>query len=339
MSGLTLSSTAERIYWLGRYLERSETTARLVIVHANLLIDMPKRLPLGWRPLVEITGSASEFAERYDEMNEKTVCRFLINDARSAGSLLNSLSWARENARTVRGFMPLRAFEYFNEIYLLAREKLTEPLSRSRRLQGLTEIVEHIQRIDGFMSANMLHDAHWNFLRIGQFIERADMTTRTIDVATGTFWEGAIDLEPFADVQWRSVLRSLYALQSYNTSVGEPISQGPVIDFLLNDSRLPRSVDYGLTSIRNNLRSLPRHERPLRAINRIRRSVAQTEVRKLSAADLNRFLDECQIQISELHDEIRKTYFDFKPRRRPSKQRQKKPQKQPKSQAAATRRS
>ncbi len=323
MNGLTLSSTAERIYWLGRYLERSETMARLVIVHANLLIDMPKRLPLGWRPLVEITGNAGEFAKLYDEMDEKNVCRFLINDARSSGSLLNSLSWVRENARTVRGFMPLRAFEYFNEIYLLSREKLTEPLSRSRRLQGLTEIVEHVQRIDGFMSANMLHDAHWNFLRIGQFIERADMTTRIIDVGTGTFWEGATDLEPFADVQWRSVLRSLFALQSYNTTVGEPISQGPVIDFLLNDSRLPRSVDYGLMSVRNNLRSLPRNERPLRAVNRIRRSIAHSKVRTLSAAELNLFLDECQIQISQLHNEIHTTYFDFKPRRRSSKQRQK----------------
>ena len=270
-------------------------------------------------------------------MNEKNVCRFLISDARSAGSLLNSLSWVRENARTVRGFMPLRAFEYFNEIYLLSREKLTEPLSRSRRLQGLTEIVEHVQRIDGFMSANMLHDAHWNFLRIGQFIERADMTTRIIDVGTGTFWEGAIDLEPFADVQWRSVLRSLFALQSYNTTVGEPISQGPVIDFLLNDSRLPRSVDYGLMSVRNNLRSLPRNERPLRAVNRIRRSIAHAEVRTLSATELNRFLDECQIQISQLHNEIHKTYFEFNPKRQSLKQKQK--QKQTRAQTSATRNS
>ncbi len=335
MSAHTLSSTAERIYWLGRYLERSETTARLITVHANLLIDMPKRMPLGWRPLIEITGCAADFAGLYDEMTERNVCRFLINDARNSGSLLNSLSWARENARALRGFIPLRAFEYVNELYLLGREKLTEPLSRSRRLQGLTEIVEHIQRIDGFMSANMLHDAHWNFLRVGQFLERADMTTRIIDVGTGTFWDSAIDLEPFADVQWRSVLRSLYALQSYNTTISEPISQGPVINFLLNDPRLPRSVAYGLTSLRNNLRSLPRHERPLRAANRIRRNLGQTEVRLLTPAALNQFLDECQIQLSQLHDEIRKTYFDFKPRRRSTRTVQRQGQRPEKGAASA----
>ncbi len=316
MNAHTLSSTAERVYWLGRYLERAETMARLVTVHANLLIDMPRRMPLGWRPLVEITGSGELFNSLYEQINEKNVCRFMINDNRNPGAVLSSLAWARENARTVRGFMPLRAFEYVNELYLIAREQLTEPLSRSRRLQALSEIVEHIQRIDGFMSANMLHDALWNFLRIGQFLERSDMTTRTIDVGTGTFWESAVELEPFSDVQWRSVLRSLYALQSYNTTVGEPISQGPAIDFLLNDPRLPRSVAYGLNSLRNNLRGLPRHERPLRAANRARRMIGQTRVRGMKGGELTDFLDQCQIQLSELHDEIRKTYFEFKPRRK-----------------------
>jgi uncharacterized alpha-E superfamily protein len=225
MSAHTLSSTAERSYWLGRYLERAETSARLVSVHANLLIDLPKRMPLGWRPLVAITGSAEVYDTLFDDTGERNVCRFLINDVRNPGSLINSLSWARENARTLRGIIPRSAFEFVNEAYLFAREKLAEPLSRTRRVSGLTTITEYVQQVDGYMSANMLHDAHWNFLRIGQFIERADMTTRLIDVGTGTFWASAADLEPFADIQWRSVLRSVYALQSYNTSVAEPISQ------------------------------------------------------------------------------------------------------------------
>ncbi|MEZ5557363.1 MAG: alpha-E domain-containing protein [Pseudomonadales bacterium] len=319
MTTHTLSSTAERAYWLGRYLERVEATARLVTVHGNLLIDMPRRQPRGWRPLVEITGSAAQFAELYDEINERNVCRFLINDPRHSGTLINSLSWARENARTLRSMIPRYAFEYINEAHLFARDQLSGNLSRSRRVQGLTAITEFVQRIDGFMSANMLHDAHWSFLRIGQFIERADMTTRIIDVGTGTFWEGAVELEPFADVQWRSVLRSLYALQSYNAAVGEPISQVPVIDFLLNHERLPRSVAYGLSSVRNNLRGLPRHERPLRSVNRIRRSLRQTPVQGLDGAALSRYLDDIQVQLSELHDEVRKTYFDFHPRRRPQR--------------------
>lgn len=316
MSAHTLSSTAERSYWLGRYLERSETTARLVTVHANLLIDMPRRMPLGWRPLIVITGSAELYDELFESTSEKSVCRFLINDQRNPGSLLHSLSWARENARTLRGIIPRPAFEFVNEAYLFAKDKLTEPLSRTRRVSGLNTITEYVQQVDGYMSANMLHDAHWNFLRIGQFIERADMTTRMIDVGTGTFWESAAELEPFSDIQWRSVLRALYALQSYNTTMSEPITQGPVMEFLMNDRRLPRSVAYGVDSVRNNLRSLPRHDKPLRAVNRIRRELAATDVRSMTSQEVSEYLDRCQIRLSQLHDEIHKTYFDFRPRRK-----------------------
>lgn len=316
MTAHTLSSTAQRSYWLGRYLERTETSARLVTVHANLLIDMPTRMPLGWRPLVAITGSADLYDELFDDTVERSVCRFLINDQRNPGCLLKSLSWAKENARTLRGIIPRPAFEFINEAYLFARENLTEPLSRTRRMSGLNKITEYIQQVDGYMSANMLHDAHWNFLRIGHFIERADMTTRLIDAGTGTFWDSAAELEPFADIQWRSVLRALYALQSYNTSMGEPITQGPVIDFLMNDPRLPRSVAYGLNSLRNNLRALPRHDKPLRAVNRIRREVTGTYVRDMSASDISEFLDQCQVRLNLVHEEIHRTYFDFRPRRK-----------------------
>lgn len=321
MMSQTLSSTAARSYWLGRYLERSETSARLVTVHANLLIDMPRRTALGWRPLVAITGSGESYDDLFEETSERNVCRFLINDARNPGSLLNSLAWARENARTLRGIIPRSAFEFVNEAYLFAREHLTEPLSRTRRVSGLETITEYVQQVDGFMSANMLHDAHWNFLRIGQFIERADMTTRLMDVGTGNFWESAAELEPFADIQWRSVLRALYALQSFNTSVTEPITQGPVIDFLMNDPRLPRSVAYGVNSLRNNLRALPRHERPLRAVNRLRRELAATEVRHMNTREISNYLDLCQVRLNHVHEEIDKTYFTFRPRRKPAQKR------------------
>jgi uncharacterized alpha-E superfamily protein len=319
MTAHTLSSTAERAYWLGRYLERAETSGRLISVHANLIMDLPARVPLGWRPLVEITGSLGLYEQLFDEVSERNVCRFLINDPRNPGSLLNSLDWARENARTLRGIIPKPAFEYVNQLHLQAREQLAEPLSRSRRFEGLKNIAEHVQRIDGFMSANMMHDDHWRFLRMGQFIERADMTTRVIDVATGEFWQSDADLEVFNDIQWRSVLRSLYAHHSYNTSVGEPISQSPVIQFLLNHRGLPRAVAYGLNSVRNSLRALPRHERPLRAVNRMLRTLDQTQVEGLGAAELSAYLDRCQVGLSELHDAIRKTYFDFRPRQRPAR--------------------
>ena len=312
----TLSSTATRSYWLGRYLERAESTARLVMVNGRLLYDLPRRLPLGWQPLVDITGGPELFAELYAESSEKNVTRFLINDLHNPASLFSSLNWTRENVRTLRGIIPRQSIEYVNELYLLAREYLSEPLSRTRRVQGLSKIQELVQRIDGFMSANMLHDAHWTFLRLGNFIERADMTSRIIEAGCDNMFEAVSELEPFSDIQWRSVLLSLDATQSYNTVVQLPIHKEAVLEFLICNESLPRSLAYSLNSLRNGLRDLPRHEKILRLINRLRRAITQTEVGTLEGESLREFLDDFQLQLAQVNQAIANTYFEFKPRRR-----------------------
>ena len=121
-----LSRVAERVYWLGRYLERAESTARLITVNTNLIMDLPVRLPLGWRPLIDITGSGELFESLYGKGNatERNVCRFLATDTRNPGSIINSIVGVRENARTVRENMPRITFEYINELYLFARSAL-----------------------------------------------------------------------------------------------------------------------------------------------------------------------------------------------------------------------
>ena len=313
---LILSSIAERSYWLGRYLERADSTARLVMVNGRLLYDLPKRLPLGWQGLVEIMGSSSRFDELYDEPTEKNVSRYLINDTRNAGSLFRSLDNARENVRTLRGIIPRKSVEYINDLHLFARDTLSEPLSRSRRAQGLAEVQSAVQRIEGFMSANMLHDAHWSFLRLGNFIERADMTSRILEVGCDDLLDDAAELEPFTDIQWRNVLLSLDATQSFNQVVQGPVSQEAVLEFLVHNVQLPRSLAYPLNSLRNSIRSLPRNDKVLRSINRLRRHVAGTEVSQFEIPDVQKFLDDFQQQLAEIDQLITRTYFIFKPRRR-----------------------
>ncbi len=311
-----LSSTAERAYWLGRYLERADSTARLVSVNARLLYDLPIRLPLAWQGLVNIMGARALFDELFGEPSEKNVCRYLINDLRNPGSVFRSLDHARENVRTLRGIIPRKSVEYINDLHLYARERLSEPLSRTRRSEGLAEVQSFVQRIDGFMSANMLHDAHWTFLRLGNFIERADMTSRILEVGCEDIFEEAAGLEPFTDIQWRSVLLSLDATQSYNQVVQGPISQEAVLDFLVGNEKLPRSLAYTLNSLRNSARDLPRSDQVLRAINRLRRQTDATDVASMELASVERFLDDFQAGLADIDELIGKTYFRFNPRRR-----------------------
>jgi uncharacterized alpha-E superfamily protein len=311
-----LSSTAERSYWLGRYLERADSTARLVMVNGRLLYDLPKRLPLGWQGVVDITGSLALFEDLYEEPSEKNVSRYLINDVRNPGSLFRSVENARENVRTLRGIIPRRSVEYINELHLYVRDNLAEPLSRTRRAQGLNEVQSAVQRIDGFMSANMLHDAHWSFMRLGNFIERADMTSRILEVGCDDPLDDASELEPFSDIQWRSVLLSLDAIQSYNQVVQGPVSQEAVLDFIVHNRQLPRSLAYPLNSLRNSVRALPRGDKVLTTINRLRRQIASADISSFEIEDVRAFLDGFQLALAEIDQLITRTYFVFKPRRR-----------------------
>lgn len=312
----TLSRVAERIYWTGRYIERAESTARLISVNANLLFDFPKRTTLGWRPLVEIVGAPDEFDERYNAATEQNVVRFLASDSENPGSILSSIANARENARTVRDQMPRFGFELINELYLYAAEALTGSLSRLRRAEVLGEITGQVQRLEGFLSANMAHGAPWIFFRLGNHLERADMTTRLIDVRSSDLFadlfESDRDLAPYQEIQWRSVLRSLYGLQTYRAAMGQGLEEDQVLRFLFMDPEFPRSYARCLMSIRTSLRSLARSERPLRSANRILRQLSKVEFEE--PFDLHSFVDACQVDLADLHNEIGKTYFYFRPR-------------------------
>ena len=315
-----LSRVAERMYWLGRYLERADATGRLIEVNANLLMDLPVRLPLGWRALVNITGAEPLFRELYgndDHAREPDVCRFLAADVRNPSSIVNSLAMARENARNVRETMPRITFEYINDLSMFARSTLPRATSRVRRSEALAGISRRIQQLEGFLSQNMLHDANWELMRLGNYIERADMTTRIVDVRTTDLFAAHHELEPFEHIQWRSILRSAYAMQSYNAAVREPVSAPRALAFLFKDPRLPRSYLRCLQAVHRSLAALPRHEQPLAACQEAMRTLEETDVPSLgnpdATPDLHRFIDHCQVQLGKLHVAITQTYFDLRP--------------------------
>ncbi len=311
----TLSRTAERIYWLGRYLERAESTARLINVNGNLLIDLPRGQTLGWQPLLQIMSSQENFASHYDEASERNVVRHLTSDARNPGSLISSILMARENARTIREIMPRVSFEYINQLHMYTRQELTPNIGRARRAQTLEGVTQRIQQFDGFLAGAMLRDNNWDFLSLGKHLERADMTTRIIEVRALSPLEDESHLEPYRQLQWRSILRSLHAMQNYNIFVQEPIQQPLVLEFLFRNTDLPRSFAYCLETLRTSLRRLPRQDKPLKACNRIIRFLNRTRVADLDGEDLRAFIIECQQAMAELHVTLSSTYFYGRVRR------------------------
>jgi len=119
-----LSRVAQNIYWLSRYIERVEDTARLISVNTNLLLDLPRDTAFGWQPLLFIIGNQDEFYKRYQQPDEVSVVKFLVGDQDNAGSILSSLSFARENLRTTRDVVPREAWEQVNDLYMYVRDHL-----------------------------------------------------------------------------------------------------------------------------------------------------------------------------------------------------------------------
>ena len=304
-----LSRVAERVYWTARYLERAENTARLVGVYTNLLLDLPKGYTVGWHTLIGITGSEEPFRHSHAQADERSVVRFLLTDTANPSSVLSALASARENARTTRDLFPAEAWEAVNELHLYAREHAAGGVNRSQQHDYLTQITVGCQRLAGLFAGAMSHDAAYDFLRLGRNLERADMTTRILDVGVATLQEHDGADSALLSTLWINVLRSLSAYQMYRRHVRAPVNGRDVAAFLLRDAEFPRAVRYCVDELAAALGRLPRGEAPLAAAARIGRLLAETDPKLIDRAALHRFIDDLQLELGHQHGAIAATWF------------------------------
>ncbi len=305
-----LSRVAENLYWMARYLERAEDLARLINVNSNLVLDLPRRVHFGWQPLLEITGGEEEFGELYDALDERNVVRFLVADRRYSGSIISSLDFARENLRTTRDIVPREVWERLNDLFLNARLRTASGVPKRARYAFLNTLISDCQQITGLLAGTMSRSESYWFVKAGRYLERADMTSRILDVRTEDLLvESADDLTPFANIQWMSVLKSLTAYQMYRHHVRLRVRAPDVLQFLIKDSQFPRAVSHCLGEVSTCLQRIPRCERPVHEVSKLQRRLKRTNVQTLKEADLHRFLDRLQVAIAGLHDEINTTWF------------------------------
>jgi len=309
-----LSRVAERLYWMARYAERAENTARIINVYTNLLLDLPRNTSIGWNSLVRIAGSDELYREYYSDDQERNIIKFLLADTRNTGSLLNSLSYARENARTIRDILPREAWEQLNELYLKTKHELPTALSRRNRFGFLEFLIGGVQKLTGVLAGTMIHNAGYHFVRIGRNLERADMTSRLLDTITmGTFIdEDQQQISAFDYVLCLNLLKSLSAYQGYRQQESAVISRSNVQKYVLQNSVFPRSVYYCLSEIQHSIQKLPRHITLIRHLNRVIRLVETSKVATLSPEKLHKFMDTLQLDIGKFHHQISKNYFAVK---------------------------
>jgi uncharacterized alpha-E superfamily protein len=305
-----LARVAENVYWLSRYMERAENTARIINVNAHLLLDLPRGIAPGWLPLVDISGNRAEFDERGTKTEERDVVHFLVADPENPGSLFASLRMARENARTLREILPTEAWEMLNEFHSQFMRELPTGLTKRMRFKFLNEVVGTLQKISGVLDGTMSRNASHTFLLLGRNLERADMTSRIVDVRSAQLLPAETpELRPFETVQWMSVLKSLSAYQMYRGAVRTRVRRPDVMEFLLRNRQFPRACMFCLDQVERELKTLQRSEPVLDRLETVRRFLTRARLEALDQPGLHAFIDQLQLHINEVHDAIASTFF------------------------------
>lgn len=306
-----LSRLAENLYWHGRYLERAEDLARLINVNANLHLDLPGQLTPAWEPLMRIIGNPELFDELYEDKSERNVVRYLLADERNPGSLRATLEFARENLRSARDLLPREVWEQMNALYLKGQDELPANLSKRRRHEFLREMILDCQQVAGTLLGTMSQDDAYTFILIGRYLERADMTTRILDVrSTDLLPHDLEDLPPYESIQWMSVLKSLTAYQMYRRHVRMRVTGSDVLRFLLRNDEFPRSVMFCMGALEALISDLPgEDDQALRSVTRLQRILNETKLLKLRGQPLSKLMDQLQIETASIDEAIRHTWF------------------------------
>ena len=229
--------------------------------------------------LVQITGGGERYRELHPSPAVDTAERFFVADRDNPSSVRSSLAPARESVRTTRDIVPSEAWRSINELCLWVTQELDAETSHRRRYGIHSRVVERCQQISGLLADTMSHDAAYQFFRLGRGIERADMTTRIIDVAAAMLL-GREDLARFDNTLWMAVLQSLSAYQMYRQKVRRRIYGPDVIAYLLKDTQFPRAIAFSMRELGAALAMLPRSGEPIKKLGDLRRMLALRELER-----------------------------------------------------------
>ncbi len=311
-----LSRVADTIYWMNRYMERAENVARFVDVNLHLALDLPEGAVEQWDPLVATTGDDGYFVEHYGEPTRANVMRFLTFDAQYPSSILSCMRNARENARSIREIISSEMWEAVNTAYLVVMDAAK---SSDAVLASPADFYAEIKRICqlylGITYVTMTHNEAWHFARVGRLLERADKTSRIVDVKYFLLLPDPGDVgTPYDEIQWAALLKSASAFEMYRKRWGR-IVPARVIEFLLLDRKFPRSMRYTVTKGERSMHAItgtpldtaatPAEKR----LGRLRSELEYADINEIIAGGVHEYLDAFQTKLNRVGDAIQQSFF------------------------------
>ena len=249
-----LGKTAGGLYWMFRYLERSDNTARLLEAGFRMALTRSSDAASEWESVVTTSGTLPAFQANYGEFSDRSVIDHLLRSPDNSSSVLSVTKSARDNARLVRTALTTEVWEAVNDNWMTLRDLLASPVTQVELPDTLAIIRQQSALVRGALYSTMLRNDIYDFARLGTFIERADNTARIIDVKYYTLLPSASAVGSSLDnVQWEMILRSVSAHRSFRWLGEQDMTSTAIADFLIFDKRLPRSLAFCIKQTTENL--------------------------------------------------------------------------------------
>ena len=309
-----LSRVADSLYWINRYVERAENISRFLEVSEAMALDCPPGSAEPWLPLVDACGDRQRFDEAYPVGSPRDVVSFLLLDRDNPNSIVSCIASARENARQIRDVITTEMWEQLNDLYWSVQDG--EALWQEPDQEQLRNIRRGCQIFYGTTDVTLSRDQAWLFSQLGRLIERADKTSRILDVKYFLLLPAPTEVGGVLDeLQWISLLRSAGAYQMYRQSMQQAIAPASVARFLLLDPIFPRSVRFCLQQINDTLQQiqLKPQSGPPDDLECLRGQVlakwSYVRIDALIERGLHEAIDQLQTDLNQLHQLIHNRYF------------------------------
>lgn len=314
-----LSRVADSLYWMSRYIERSENNARIAEVNLQLLLDLQNQSEVDprqqWSPVISSLEENELFDSLYKEPDSRAAIDFVALQKKNPNSIYSCISLARENARSVREQISSEMWEQINRLYLFVRSDSARKLLRASPYEFFKRVVAGSHLFQGISDATMTHGEGWDFIRIGKLLERGDSTSRLLDVKyhillpSGERVGGNIDT-----IQWMSVLRSCSALEAYRKVYVDQVAPWKVAEFLILHQDFPRSIRFSvdcLDTALHRISGLPETHygnEAERLAGRLRSDLTYATIGDIFQFGLHEYLETVQRRLVEISDAMHAAY-------------------------------
>ncbi|HLJ11627.1 MAG TPA: alpha-E domain-containing protein [Planctomycetaceae bacterium] len=318
-----LSRVANSVYWMNRYIERAENVARFIDVNLNLTLDLGDSMKEQWGPLVDTTGDRAAFEKKFGQPDRENVWEFLTFDLENPNSIVSCLRSARENARTIREIIPSEMWEELNKAYLIVRGASTAAaLEHPHDFLGQVKVSS--QLMIGMTDSAMSRGEAWHFAQLGRLLERADKTSRILDVKYFILLPSTSEVgTPLDLIQWSALLKSVSAFQMYHRSRGR-ITPSQVADFLILDRQFPRAMHFCLIHAEQSLHAITESPRGAgqtpaeRQLGLLGSQFDFAYIDDIIEEGLHEFVDRFQTRLNLVDDAVYQTFFASRPLERPA---------------------